>query len=209
MISPAQWLEPVSQYASQGGEVIWVLFAACLLMWALILERLLYLHREASSEHDTLCSLWQMRSDKHSWFAEKIREEALSKAESRLNRGLSFIGVLIALCPLLGLLGTVTGMVSVFDTIALTGTSDAKAMADGIYRATLPTMTGLVLALSGLYFNYHLKQGVERKLDVLQDALVMEPAPASNSLRSDAWQRGYQTAQSQVAGPSTWTEVTA
>ncbi|CAA0121613.1 Uncharacterised protein [BD1-7 clade bacterium] len=174
----AALFDPIRQYASQGGDVIWVLFSVCLLLWGLIVERLIYLHREVRAEHRALAEYWQDRSDKHSWYAEKIREEALSISKGRLQRGLSTISVLVAICPLLGLLGTVTGMVGVFDTIAITGTSDAKAMADGIYRATLPTMTGLVLALSGLYFVYHLKHRAQRQLDTLYDALVLESAPA-------------------------------
>jgi biopolymer transport protein ExbB len=59
---------------------------------------------------------------------------------------------------LFGLLGTVSGMVQVFDVIAVTGSSDAKAMAGGIFKATLPTMSGLFLAVSALYFHYLLTQ---------------------------------------------------
>ena len=60
---------------------------------------------------------------------------------------------LVALCPLLGLLGTVTGMIEVFDVMAYTGTGNPRAMASGVSKATLPTMTGLVISISGLICN--------------------------------------------------------
>ena len=90
-----------------------------------------------------------------------------------LERFLSLIKVLIALCPLLGLLGTVTGMIAVFDSIAMTGNSDAKAMASGIFQATLPTMSGLVLAISALYFSHYLHESFRLQCALLNDGLSM------------------------------------
>ena len=55
------------------------------------------------------------------------------------------------LCPLLGLLGTVTGMIEVFNVMAVTGGGDAKSMAGGVERSTIPTMAGMVSALSKAY----------------------------------------------------------
>ena len=52
---------------------------------------------------------------------------------------------------MLGLLGTVTGMIEVFDVMAFTGTGNPRAMASGVSKATLPTMTGLVISISGLF----------------------------------------------------------
>ena len=76
---------------------------------------------------------------------------------------LAFIGALISICPLLGLLGTVVGMIHVFDLMAVTGTGDARAMASGVSLATIPTMAGMVVALSGLFFRADLQQRVGRE----------------------------------------------
>ncbi len=56
--------------------------------------------------------------------------------------------MLVAICPMLGLLGTVTGMISVFDVMATQGSSQPRLMASGISLATLPTMAGMVAALA-------------------------------------------------------------
>ncbi len=71
----------------------------------------------------------------------------------------------MAVCPLLGLLGTVTGMIHVFDVMAIQGSGNARAMAAGISMATTPTMAGMVVALSGLFFSSRLQQraGLERQ----------------------------------------------
>jgi biopolymer transport protein ExbB len=89
-----------------------------------------------------------------------------------LYRYLRLIKALIAVCPLLGLLGTVTGMIHVFDVMALLGSGNARAMADGVSMATIPTMAGMVVALSGLFFSSHL----ERRA-------VVEAQKAADSLR--------------------------
>ena len=81
------------------------------------------------------------------------------------------IKTLVALCPMIGLLGTVTGMVSVFDVMAISGTGNARAMASGVYRATLPTMAGMVVALSGIYFSVQLENLAKRERRELEDEL--------------------------------------
>ena len=78
------------------------------------------------------------------------------------NRNLLLIQGLIALCPLLGLLGTVTGMIEVFDIMAITGTGNARAMASGIAKATLPTMTGLFISIVGFFLLTAIKSTIDK-----------------------------------------------
>jgi len=79
--------------------------------------------------------------------------------------------MLIGLCPLFGLLGTVTGMIHVFDVMAVTGTGNARAMASGISQATIPTMAGMVIAIAGLYFNKLIEEWVDDETHLLTDLL--------------------------------------
>lgn len=167
----------VTDFIALGGEVLWVLFAACLLLWVLILERAWYLRVTWPQLAPTLVAEWNRRADRESWKAEKIREELVSRASLALHAQLSLIRVLVALCPLLGLLGTVLGMIGVFEVIALSGNDDAQAMARGVYRATIPTMSGLVIALTGIYFTVRLRQLADRAARRLRDALSLQPAP--------------------------------
>ena len=74
---------------------------------------------------------------------------------------------MVALCPLLGLMGTVTGMIEVFHVMAVTGGGDAKAMAGGVSRATIPTMAGMVAALSGLFANTWITRVAENERESL------------------------------------------
>ena len=82
-----------------------------------------------------------------------IRQELISKQDIENKRGLPIIKVLIALCPLLGLLGTVVGMIQVFDILAVTGTGSPRAMASGISKATIPTLAGMVALVIRAFFS--------------------------------------------------------
>ena len=56
------------------------------------------------------------------------------------------------MCPMIGLLGTVYGMIEVFEILSFLGTGNPRAMSSGVAMATIPTMTGMVISLFGLYF---------------------------------------------------------
>jgi biopolymer transport protein ExbB len=72
---------------------------------------------------------------------------------------------------MIGLLGTVTGMISVFEVMATVGTSNARLMAGGISMATMPTMAGMVAALSGVFFSARLAGQLKVAKETLVDSM--------------------------------------
>lgn len=74
-------------------------------------------------------------------------DEAVIREVPKLQSGLATIKILAAIAPLLGLLGTVTGMIETFQSITLFGTGDPKLMAGGISQALVTTVLGLVSAI--------------------------------------------------------------
>ena len=83
------------------------------------------------------------------------------------------VTTLIALLPLLGLLGTVTGMVQVFEAMTYSG-GNARSMAAGVSAATIPTMSGMVATLSGVLANSFLTSKVDTESIFLEDTLTMD-----------------------------------
>ena len=73
--------------------------------------------------------------------------EAVFKETPELNKGLLIIKVISVVAPLMGLLGTVTGMINTFQAITLYGTGDPKLMAGGISQALVTTVLGLTVAI--------------------------------------------------------------
>ncbi|MGL4379615.1 MAG: MotA/TolQ/ExbB proton channel family protein [Vibrio sp.] len=175
MNSAFSWLldywQALAEFMAQGGAVLWWLAAVVLLCWLLVIERLLFLSLTFPKQRQRWVGLWQQRVDQHSWFAHSIRQQWLGEAHNVLNQNLNLIKVLVAICPMLGLLGTVTGMISVFDVMATQGSSDPKLMASGISLATLPTMAGMVAALAGLFVHARLSKTCRRLEMKLEQAL--------------------------------------
>lgn len=99
--------------------------------------------------------IFQMNQDKDIETLELKMDEAISRKTSQVQKGLSTIKILASIAPLLGLLGTVTGMIATFQSITLFGTGDPKLMAGGISQALVTTVLGLVAAIPLiLIYNY-------------------------------------------------------
>lgn len=143
----------------RGGLLLWVILALSTLMWGLILERYDFLYRIYPRQRDGIVSQWRL-GKRSRVQAEVRRQGLLTLAESRLRWHLVPIQALTQALPLLGLLGTVTGMIKVFDVLTVLGTANARAMAAGISEALITTLAGLVTALSGLYFASHLSHRI-------------------------------------------------
>jgi biopolymer transport protein ExbB len=154
-----------------GGNVLWAIMVILFLMWTLILERIWYLYRIHPGRQQLILQAWESREDTISWYARRIRESLISEAALELKHNVGMIKALIAICPLLGLLGTVTGMITVFEVITYSGGSNARAMASGVSMATVPTMAGMVAALSGVYFGTWLEHKAQAETEKLEDLL--------------------------------------
>ena len=171
-------IEPLARlfaHLQTGGPVMMPLVGVSVVMWTLILNRALYFRRlygknmsrrmagelvQAGTPPDPakyrgatsllVTEFLQLRSG-DSAVDRSILDETVIRLNRRLDRHLGIIGVLAGVAPLLGLLGTVTGMISTFDVISLFGTGNARAMAGGISEALITTQTGLFVAIPGLY----------------------------------------------------------
>ncbi|TKB48231.1 MotA/TolQ/ExbB proton channel family protein [Ferrimonas sediminicola] len=163
--------ESVRDFMATGGDVLWLVAGALFLMWALMLERYFYLSFVFPKVRKQVVDNWMAREDTTSWHAHRIREAWLSQAKEQLTARMGVINALVAICPMLGLLGTVTGMIAVFEVMAVQGTGNPRLMAGGISMATIPTMSGMVAALSGVFFSTRLNASLKVSAEKLQDSL--------------------------------------
>lgn len=172
-----EWLNPINVYngiqefLGTGGSVLFVIMIATFAMWTFIVERYAYYFFNHKQTKKRLKSEWNAREDRHSWRAHAIRDEMISQVKVKTDTNVGIIKTLVAIAPLLGLLGTVTGMIEVFDVMALSGSSNARLMAGGVFKATIPTMAGMVAALSGLYFSTALDRRSKRETATFADEL--------------------------------------
>ncbi|MCB0390707.1 MAG: MotA/TolQ/ExbB proton channel family protein [Bdellovibrionales bacterium] len=171
MLNP---LELIQTFLESGGQVLWVILIATFVLWALIVERFLFIKFNFPEIVKDLSRSWNQRSEYISWSSHRIREATISKVDQSLNQFLGTIKALVALCPLLGLLGTVTGMINVFDVMAAVGNGNTRSMASGISMATIPTMAGMVASISGIYFSSVLEKKVKLCRENLSEILSIE-----------------------------------
>lgn len=97
-----------------------------------------------------------------------LLESLRLRQEQFVHRSIGTIALLAAIAPLLGLLGTVGGMIKTFSVIAMFGTGNAKALASGISEALITTQTGLVVAIPGLFMAAYLHRKSNKLLARMQ-----------------------------------------
>jgi biopolymer transport protein ExbB len=161
----------IRDFMELGGDVLWAIMLVLFLMWTFILERVWYMYKIFPRQRSNILAEWESRADTTTWYAKQIRDGMISQTSVALTSNIGFIKALIAICPLLGLLGTVTGMITVFDVMTYSGGGNARAMAGGVSMATIPTMAGMVAALSGVYFGTWLEHKAITESEKLEDLL--------------------------------------
>ena len=167
-------IEVILAFMDKGGNVLWLIATLVFFMWTLIFERLYYFSASWKKDRAQVVATWERRGERRSWNAKQVRMKLLSSSRELINDNMAVITTCVALCPLLGLLGTVTGMIEVFNVMAVTGGGDAKSMAGGVEKSTIPTMAGMVAALSGLFANTYLQRIAAREQQFLEDQLTSD-----------------------------------
>ena len=161
LIDRAGWLQRINQ----GGFVGYVILIILTLGLTMGFLQFQFLYRESKSidsELETgnfsndsilgkLNSVFKSHTGDTPEELEAQLEDILAKASPPLDKNLSVIKLLAAVAPLLGLLGTVIGMIDTFQAITLFGTGDPKLMAGGISQALVTTMLGLIAAVPLLF----------------------------------------------------------
>lgn len=163
----------IRAFLEAGGDVLYLIAAATFVMWALIFERMWFINTEHKQDVGKALAYWEGRPERTSWHAHMIRLRLISEVNIKLKANMGFIKTLISLLPLLGLLGTVTGMVQVFEAMTYSG-GNARSMAAGVSAATIPTMSGMVATLSGVLANTFIVSKVVSEESYMEDTLTMD-----------------------------------
>lgn len=187
---------------SKGGPIVWPILAILVIGLLIVVERSvrLFARRHASlplleqirtlsasgnwNGSQEVCRQWGKKplarvllagllaKDLQREDMENVLQEAILKEIPPLERFLSTLGMLTAIAPLLGLLGTVTGMINVFHVITLHGASDPRLMSGGISEALVTTMLGLSVAIPLMLLHNMLNRSVDRMVGDLEEQSV-------------------------------------
>jgi len=183
----------------KGGPIVWPILCIGFFALIIIIERLFFLHKaninadkmmdkvnalaqtEQWDESIKICEKQKSRPVPRVLLAginsrnqtreemENILQETILREIPRLEKFLSTLGILAAIAPLLGLLGTVTGMINTFHVITFYGTGDPKMMSGGISEALTTTMLGLGVAIPIMLFHTFLSRNVETIISQMEE----------------------------------------
>ncbi len=184
----------------KGGWVLIPIFIASVISVAVSIERFLYWQKEKRQEEAFLDQFFQRMEAKdpsgarnllkkastgisrilargldHPTSASKAMEESALKEIQKTKKNLSALDTIITLAPLLGLLGTILGMISAFNVMAVSGTQNPMAVTGGVAEALIATAAGLVVAIITLIpYNYFLARTEEFTENAEQYATRLE-----------------------------------
>src|SRR5882672_2039046 len=161
--------DAVGEMRVLGGPVVDWIFISCILMWLIVVERYWYFARILPGQIVSSVQEWKARQDRVSWKAMQIRKALISRLNAGMSSNLLVLRVLVPMAPLLGLLGTVSGMLNVFDSMAARGSADARSMATGVSEAMICTLTGLAVSITGLYPVYYFRRRARMETERLSD----------------------------------------
>ena len=167
-------LPEIRDFFEAGGPVLWGILLVTTIMWTLIIERFWFFQFLLPVRRHQAIRAWEAIDNKGDWFSMRIRDQIISQVSVDTKKFLLTIETMMQILPLLGLLGTVVGMIKVFDVMTFFGTGNARLMASGVSQATIPTMAGLVAAISGLYIANLLKRKADDEVSRVADQLVIE-----------------------------------
>lgn len=186
LVQSPSWKERLAQ----GGVIGFVIIGLGILGLLIAIERLGYLafvaakvnqqqRSEDLSDNNPLGRLLSVARHHEQLDAEGLLlrlEEVLSKELPKLKRGLGVITLFATTAPLLGLLGTVTGMIATFQSITLFGNGDPKMMSGGISQALVTTELGLATSIPLMLVHAFVSQRANKLAQVLDDASTHEVA---------------------------------
>lgn len=199
-----------------GGPVMIPLAGVSIFLWYCILKELLLIRKERADsrryfsglldqvrrgnreealailEHQPgllprilISGVEQIGKDRES--AQNALRESVSREFPLIGRSVSMIGALASVAPLLGLLGTISGMIATFQVISWFGTGEPEFMARGISEALITTQTGLIVGIPGILFYMYLstqvrglRKQVERRLEHLLGCFEPEESECSS-----------------------------
>lgn len=166
--------EGITDLIFSGGPAMPFILLVSLGLWGLIGERLWSLYYSNQKLVDKFKQRWINVECYGKLQRKKIRLQLISEARVSFSSKLDFINTLVLVAPLLGLLGTILGMVEIFDVVAVSGSGNIRAMAAGVGQCTISTMAGLVVAISGFYFVNLLQKRVEFLVDNFSRQLAID-----------------------------------
>lgn len=158
-------------YIERGGFIVYILIGLNILGFSIMLWKFIEVFIAKLQKETTAKKILTIMKANENKYEEKVLQNALDKYLNKLESGLNTIKIIASISPLLGLLGTVIGVLNSFDSISKSGLGDPAIFSNGISIALITTVAGLIVAIPHyIGYNYiigfidNLEQKIEERV---------------------------------------------
>jgi biopolymer transport protein ExbB len=154
-----------------ASGVLWLLFLLGVLLWALIFERYWYFYLVHPQVLEIAQRRWKRWADSELRVRRRARQQILISVMAQMDRAVKLISSLIVVILLLGLLGSVGGMMAVLDALPVGGAAGEQLVARAIAAAAVPIAVAGAVVVAALFFSRSLRDRSEVEIRLLNDRL--------------------------------------
>lgn len=159
----------MSLWFAKGGPIMWPLLAISLFATTIIVERLIFWVREQRSAARDVLQAAIAAHPNSGGLREEVLEIAVSQSQRRLERGMVWLDTVVTAAPLLGILGTVLGIIESFELLSERSGADPLAVSGGVAEALITTATGLTIALVVIFPYNYFRSRVRHRVEALEE----------------------------------------
>jgi biopolymer transport protein ExbB len=153
----------------RGGPVLFVLFFISFLIFFIFVNKYTFIYFDKSEWFTEKLDNFIKNNPPEIFSLKQVQKTYISELNRVSNTNIKLLDGLIGMCPMIGLLGTVYGMIEVFEVLSFLGTGNPRAMSSGVAKATIPTMASMVITIFSLYF----RQDITGRIDKISKDIVI------------------------------------
>jgi len=153
----------------RGGPVLFILFFISFLIFFILVNKYIFIYLDKSEWFDQKLNRFIEENPPESFDLNQVKKTYVSELNRISNTNIRLLDGLIGMCPMIGLLGTVYGMIEVFEVLSFLGTGNPRAMSSGVAKATIPTMASMVITIFSLYF----RQDITGRIDKISKDIIV------------------------------------
>jgi biopolymer transport protein ExbB len=153
----------------RGGPVLFVLFFISFLIFFIFVNKYTFIYFDKSEWFTKKLDDFIKNNPPEIFSLKQVQKTYISELNRVSNTNIKLLDGLIGMCPMIGLLGTVYGMIEVFEVLSFLGTGNPRAMSSGVAKATIPTMASMVITIFSLYF----RQDITGRIDKISKDIVI------------------------------------
>ena len=150
---------------TRGGPVLFLLFLLTFLIFLILVNKYSFLFFDRDLWLKEKFNQFTKSNPPTSFTLKQVENTFIAELKRTSKSNIRMLDGLIGMCPMIGLLGTVYGMIEVFEVLSFLGTGNPRAMSSGVAKATIPTMASMVITLFGLYFRQDLTYRINKYIN--------------------------------------------